>query len=927
MLICLTLLLPLVARPVGAQNNSQITVEVGQPNIWSLGQAHYLLSDMRQRSSDLGVKAPLSSDLDPTSANGARLNVLRTFFGASADFDGVVGAQNGLNRKKFDTQFSRFETAQAQIDSLLGPYTDAVSKVSNLNAQLAALPDTAENADKRKQLNAKIAERTAERDRFKAEIDELRKVEKPADVTFSPPTPTGAIPDGSTNKPPDDLKSVFDALAAHGSTPRLDASTALDNYIQMQYEVIAKQLTLLRDEVGPEERLVFLELPMSVYSVPKRDDEYVVRLEWQVSRFFGPNGGVADKYSKVESRDQDAGEQEASAQTGVDQEAEDQPRPITLELLNHPELVNDRNFRRYNLSLARDLQKMDWMTADPTKFRVIDIIPRQSALNVNDVHGTQSGFALTAKFLSVFGLGGEVGYQRQRALYEQFLQQEVYASGFGKGMNNFGWTFGPLPGTKRIAPGVRTTYSILAIPRDALAVELKVAAKVYKRDRPPTDVSVKSLPQVNIGQGPGTFQILVPNERTEGFWVDSVAYTSVEKGNPATVIIKGKYFSPLTGVLINGVPLKRAVSIAKNESKSTSLTNAMDAAGEYEYLNPQQLILSLKMDNKYVGTPLITLVTPEKTGPINFFKLDEINFHYQGRSLAEISDLEPMFTDSFEVATVEVIDDSDPQYVTVYLHGTGLRRNAQIFIGPRPLRNRVGGEEIEFISTGLYRLKFRRPLEGRSVAIRYHHTTRQVAQEKSVTFQQTIVPTYEIVRYEPAARRRLATTDLILTVSGQDSLPTVEIDRRDGELIGPLVALGNQRFRLQIATRRDPVPLSVTGVNGVTRIFDIGLPLVPAIDSVVNSATGKPEGDAAKPAVVTLRGKNFQHVTHAYFGGKEVTILQVDPQVMLISLPPGNEGAVQVLLETNVNLRGKVVSNIADFRTQGKAIYTYVKGD
>ncbi len=43
-LLCLSILLPLVAPTAGAQNSSQITVEVGQPNIWSLGQAHYLLA-------------------------------------------------------------------------------------------------------------------------------------------------------------------------------------------------------------------------------------------------------------------------------------------------------------------------------------------------------------------------------------------------------------------------------------------------------------------------------------------------------------------------------------------------------------------------------------------------------------------------------------------------------------------------------------------------------------------------------------------------------------------------------------------------------------------------------------------------------------------------------------------------------------------
>lgn len=910
-LLCLSILLQLVALTAEAQNNSQITVEVGQPNIWSLGQAHYLLAVMREKSRDLGVKVPLPSDLDPYSANGARLNVLRTLVGAEAEFNGVTGAQNDMIRKKFDAEFSHFSEAQNRIDAIVGPYTVAVSEVSDLTVQLAALPDNAANADRRKQLSAHLARRTAERDALKAELDELRKISSPTAGTLAP---APAAPGGSGLTLPDDLKPVFDAIVKGSATPRLDATTVLDNYIQMQYEVIAKQLTLLRDEVGPEQRLVFLELPMSIYSVPKRDDEYVVRLEWNVTSFFGPTGGVGAKYTS-DGRGPEDGETESNTS---------QSRPITLDLLNNRSIINDQNFlkEKENQALARELGGMDWVKPDKSKFRVIDIIPRQSALNVNDLHGTQSGLALTAKFLTVFGLGGQVSYQRQRSIYEQFMQQEVYASAFGKGMSNFGWTFGPLPGTKRIAPGVRTTYGILSVPRDALALELKVTAKVYKRDRPPTDGAVKPLPQVDEGFGAGTFRILIPNERTEGFWVDRVAYAPVDKGKQATMIINGKYFSPLTGVLINGVPLKRAVSIAKNESITTSLQSAMDAAGEYEYLNPQQLILSFKMDASYIGTPLITLVTPEKTSAINFFKLDEINFHFKKKSLAEISEVEPMFTDIFQLASAELVDDSDAQYVTVYLHGNGLRRSARIFIGPREL-DRTNHEEAEFISTGIYRVKFRRPVEGRAVTITYRNTTRQVAQEASVAFQQNVVADYEILRYDRVGKASVL--DLVLSVSGQEAAPRVEIDPSDGELVGSPVGLGNHKFRLRIVARRDPIPLSVTAASGVTRIFDIGLPVAPSIDSVVNATTGKAEGSAGKNAVVTLRGSNLRHVVHVLFGGKEAAILQVDPQVILVRAPTGEEGAVQILLETNVNLRGRVVSNIADFRTQGKAIYTYTE--
>jgi hypothetical protein len=1009
-LLCLSLAFPFTAQPVMAQNNSQITVQVGQPNIWSLGQAHYLLSAMRDNSRGLGVKVPVPTDLDPNSANGARLDVLRTLLSAGVEFNGPVGAQNKLNQQKFDTEFARYQAAQSRIDTILIPYTQAVSEVSNLKVQLDALPaDKPENADQRKKLTEQIAQKTSERDALKAEIDELRKTQNASALTLAAPSPPGAI---TNNTPPDDLKPIFDAIVKGTTVPSLNASTVLDNYLQMQYEVIAKQLTLLRDEVGPNQRLVFLELPMSLYSVPKLDDNYVVQLQWNVTRFFGPTAGGAGKQDR---HDQSQGEQygspgfvgepinlnvvkadirdifdyiseqygvnfvtdssvgvvpvtvnatdvpwnnvvsailkaneldievhgkilrvakaEVLAREADEEDDKNQSEPITLDLLNNPERIKSSSFRAENPSLAKELSQMDWVEAARSKFRVVDIIPRQSALNVNDVHGTQNGFALAAKFLTVFGMGGQVSYQRQRSIYEQFMQQEVYASAFGKGMSTFGWTFGPLPGTKRLAPGVRTTYAILVIPSDALAIELNVKAKVYKRDRSPADSAVvKDLTQDNEGFGAGTFRILVPNEQTEGFWVDSVAYTPVEKGKQATMIINGKYFSPLTGILINGIPLKRTVSIAKNElppnsqgssSAGASVQNNSDPTGDYEYLNPQQLILSFKMDASYVGTPLITLITPEKTSAINYFKLDKINGYHRKKSLAEISQVEPMFTDAFNLASAELVDDTNDQYVTVYLRGAGLRRGARIFIGPRAL-DRNDGEEAEFISTGIYRVKFRRPPEGRAINITYSNTTKQVTQEARVPFQQTVASNYEIVRYELAAKGRPAVLDLVLSITGQAAAPTVEIDSRDGEVIGNLVSLGGNKYRVRIRAKRDPVPLSVTG-GGVTRIFDIGIPVAPSIDRVVNMTTGKPEGPAAKTAIVALRGTNFQHVNRVLFGGKEATIMQVDPQVILVNAPVGEEGAVQVLLETTVNLRGTIISNIADFRTQGRAIYTYTK--
>ncbi len=991
--LVLSLMLPVAAPRALADNNSQITVQVGQPNIWSLGQAHYLLSVMRDTSRGIGVQVPVPTDLDPNSANGARLDVLRSLLSAGAELNTPIGTQNRLNRQKFDTEFARYQAAQSRIDEILPSYTQAVSEVTNLKIQLDALPaDNPDNKEPRRKLTDQIAQRTAERDALKAEIDELRKTQAATALSLSSVSPPGAI---TTNTPPDDLKSVFDAIVKGSAVPKLNASTVLDNYILMQYEVIAKQLTLLRDEVGPDQRLIFLELPMSVYSVPKQDDDYVVQTQWNVTQFLRPNAeqrrgrrygqrgfsGENINLNVVNAELRDVlnyiKEQfginflidESVPPTSVTANMTDVPwnevldsilaannlgieargnifHIASLEALSADDNDDDcaraqlppisldeqgqiRTYAAEGPCQASDQEHLEWAHAAPSKFRVVDIIPRQSALNVNDVHGTQNGFALTAKFLSVFGFGGQVGYQRQRSIYEQFLQQEVYASAFGKGLSNFGWTFGPLPGTKRLAPGVRTTYAILVIPKEALGVELNVQAKVYKRDRSPEDSRVvKLLPQADEGLGNGTFRILVPNERTEGFWVDKIFYTPVEKGKNVTVVMQGKYFSPLTGILVNGISLKRTVSIGRNElppnppagqppDTGSRSNSGMD--GEFEYLNPQQLVLSFKMGESYVGTPLITLVTPEKTSVINYFPLEQINTH-DNRSLSSLSRSEPMFRDKFSLTSAELADGSRSPTVIVLLRGAGFQPDAEIFVDS----TRLSRQQAQFITSGTYRLRFQLPPGGDPVRITYRHTTRQTTQEASVLFQQTITSNYQIVRYQPAIRRNPAVLDVVLSILGNAAAPQVSVDRRDGNLLGNVSNLGGGRYSLQIEALRDPVAISVTA-GGVTTLFDIGIPLAPSIDRVVNTATGKPEGPASKPAVVTLHGTNFGHVTRVFFGAKEATIMQVDPQVILVNAPAGEEGVIQVLLETNINLRGRIVSNAADFRTAGRAVYTYTK--
>jgi hypothetical protein len=909
--LCAGLLLPLFPRQVEAQT---LTLDIGQPNVWSLAQAHYLLSNMRHENRGLHATTPTGDQLNPNSINGTRLDILRTFLGISAEFSAPAGAQNRAALQGFQQSMARRQEAQTRVGTLSQEHLAAVREISELNFQLAQLPpppsanqtEDPQITRTRKELTDKVAARTPVRDALAAEISSLNTTLNAAPPTLGSLNSTAPTVNAPTFN--DDLKTLMDKLVGGSSLPQVDASTALENYIQMQYEIIAKQLTLLRDEVGPDERLIFLELPSSLYSVPKKDDNFVVQTKWNVHSYFGTCSDIDTAEDEEFYRDNGgAGLLNNQGVGGSDYRERGQPRPITIDAVNA--FTELRSYiTRENLNLVRayrvytksqglrdekeredylsrankerpglaasidELQEMDapkrniiqrlaelglddlpttfrtmvWRPVsdsavaraggqDPcgsrvsrSKFRIVDIIPRQSALNINDTHATQKGFALTAKFLAIFGFGASVGYQRQRSIYEQFIHQDVFASGFGKGLDSFGWTIGPVPGTKRLAPGPRTTYAILAIPRGALAVRLEADAIAFRNNRSPEGGSVKPLATQK------QFTILVPQRDTEGFWVDSAAYTPVASGQRVTVLLRGKYFSPLTGVTVDGMPLKRAVAIAKHESDKTTNDQDTTAPGEFEYLNPNELVLNFKVAQpNYVGTPLITLITPEKTAAINYFTDLLINFRFK-TSLLRHSKVEPMFIGPFRLGGLRVTSPAGAGVVTAELAGGGFRRRAQILV------NGVEVDDPQFESTSLYKLTFPAPADSSKWTITY----RLGHEQESVTY-----------------------------VPDVDGLATV----------------------------------------------------APSIEGIENPSTGKPEGLPAGGEQVIIRGRNLNHVRSVYFGGAGASIdaSSRHPNVLFVTVPKGKEGGVRVLLE-GITPGGQRVTNVLDFQTPGKAIFKYV---
>src|SRR5215218_8250726 len=72
---------------VWAKDRKPIVVSFGQPNIWSLEQAHYLLARMHMTNLELQAKALTDADLDPNATHGTRIEILKQLLDISGSFD------------------------------------------------------------------------------------------------------------------------------------------------------------------------------------------------------------------------------------------------------------------------------------------------------------------------------------------------------------------------------------------------------------------------------------------------------------------------------------------------------------------------------------------------------------------------------------------------------------------------------------------------------------------------------------------------------------------------------------------------------------------------------------------------------------------------------------------------------------------------
>jgi hypothetical protein len=896
----------------------QAEVQLGAPAVWSLEQAHYLLSQMRWRNRMLGPRQPSDTDLDPNATNGVRIEELLTRLGVGVAYDQAAAVQNSLTLDGVRTNRARVPVLERRLANRRSALRNALREGTLLQRKMARLEAAKETADGAGD-TARSEILQSEIDRLQAQIDanaaekaglesEISSLETDLDDARAGSETSDLA---GTAGPETDLdlgtSSIDTLIAANKGTRRLQASMVLDNYIQMQYEIIAKQLTLLRDEAGPDQRIIFLELPTSIYIDPDEADENLAQARWRVEGYFEP--------SESDDRDVRTVRDDAAAPGG--------DRKVLRRFNKESKEYDFPDAKQDRAPTCDQLVSSDNWRGDVSKIRAVDLIPRQSALNVADVHKTSKGFALLGKLSTLFGFGATVDYQRQKNTYTEFVNQEIFASAFGKGESEFGWTFGPLPGAENLAPGVRTTYAVLAVPRNAVGIKLRAEGVSYDRDS-----QAPALPYA--GGFSREYTICFPPESGSGFYVTGVEFNQVQSGERATVVLEGDHFSPQIGVLVNGVALRRTVAITDADWLADEVMQRTAGAsgsviGEFEYVNSKRMILTFTMDRAYEGTPVITLVTPERANPINRFRLN-IN-HGTPTNLAEYSLSNPMFIAPLDVTSAQVLS-VDPAATgrksLLHLRGKGFRDDVEVLI------NGVDVTE-DFESPSTLRIGFDAGALRQQVwRVAVAQPTRQGWAEDVFEIANPLVPQVKVVDvlgYAPARGKTPATFDLRVLVEGVDSGYDF-IALSGGTNVGQASQLGPGEYFLRVTTPDDldSVVLEIVGKETqIHRVTAFAQPVPPVVTSIANDTTGKAEGLVDGGYLVTIGGANLQNVTRVYFGTRPADIVRPSAQVLQVMVPKTSEpGPVRVTLETNVLFRGSPVTNVGDFSSAGRSIFVYL---
>lgn len=396
-------------------------ITIAQPKIWQFERVSALLDGLLRDVE--GVSLADLTQLDPNQQNAAALKFVQSALEVGVQYDqaSAVNAANTLRNfnalqssqlQQLDQYNNYIQTLTGERNRLAAQNAAATNEVNTLQALKAAGPLTdAQN----KQLEEASSRQSSTQSSLASVNSLISGAGAPPTLT-APPTVTGtsvqAPASGSSMSSPlsgfaDVLKNLPQGVQNNLSTalqsPSYPASRRLDNFVTLLYERLAREISVLQDDLtrDPNNAAFLLQFDVGLYPSNKSKD-HVARVEFKLDC---PGCKVYSLY----------------------------PGQSAYNLANYSGSSKRSSFWGNILTLIG-------FGASASYRRQTDML---------------SGSLVQSVYTSGFQSGVLIGPG-------DLTNKPVNANAAGQ---SFGWYYGPAPFEQLVSPGIRSTFALITVPR------------------------------------------------------------------------------------------------------------------------------------------------------------------------------------------------------------------------------------------------------------------------------------------------------------------------------------------------------------------------------------------------------------------------------------------------------------------------------
>jgi hypothetical protein len=281
-------------------------ITVAQPKIWQFERVSALLDGLLRDVE--GVSLGDLTQLDPSQQNGAALKFVQSALEVGVQYDqaaavnnsNVLSSYNALHTsqlQQLDQYNNYMQTLTGERDRLASQYSAASNEVNALQALVA---EGTASGEQQNQLADALSRQTSTQASLTS-VNSLISGAGTAPTLTAPPTVTGTSVQGpasgsnmssSLSGFSDVLKSlpqgVQNNLSSSLQSPSYPATKRLDNFITLLYERLAREISVLQDDLlhDPENEAFLVQFDVGLYPSKKAKD-HVARVEFDLAHCNG----------------------------------------------------------------------------------------------------------------------------------------------------------------------------------------------------------------------------------------------------------------------------------------------------------------------------------------------------------------------------------------------------------------------------------------------------------------------------------------------------------------------------------------------------------------------------------------------------------------------------------------------------------------